>query len=76
MPEFNQNYNLNSLYVGLLVIIYDIWRTNNHYINMFLDKIYLLNYTSIFIIINIIGLILILKKLSFGIRVECSITYK
>lgn len=75
MPVFNQTYNLNSLYLCLLLILYDIWKTNNDYINMFLNKIYLLNYTSIFIIINVLGLILILRKLSFGISVNCSITY-
>jgi hypothetical protein len=75
MPVFNQTYNLNSLYLCLLLILYDIWKTNNDYINMFLNKIYLLNYTSIIIIINVLGLILILRKLSFGISVKCSITY-
>jgi len=43
MPEIN--YNFNSLYVCLLLIIYNIWKTNFEYINIIINKLYLLNYT-------------------------------
>jgi hypothetical protein len=74
MPEIN--YNFNSLYVCLLLIIYNIWKTNYEYINIIINKLYLLNYTSLIIIINICGLYLILTKISFEINIKYSIIYK
>jgi hypothetical protein len=74
MPEIN--YNFNSLYVCLLLIIYNIWKTNYEYINIIINKLYLLNYTSLIIIINICGLYLILTKISFEINIKYSVTYK
>lgn len=74
MPEIN--YNFNSLYVCLLLIIYNIWKTNYEYINIIVNKLYLLNYTSLIIIINIYGLYLILTKISFEINIKCSVMYK
>jgi hypothetical protein len=74
MPEIN--YNFNSLYVCLLIIIYNIWETNYDYINIIINKLYLLNYTSLIIIINIYGLYLILTKISFEVNMKFSIMYK
>jgi hypothetical protein len=74
MPEFIQNYDLNSLYICLLLIVYNVY--NSNYINIILNKIYLLNYTSIIIVINIVGLYLLLKKLSFEVNIRCSVKYK
>ena len=74
MPEIN--YNFNSLYVCLLIIIYNIWETNYDYINIIVNKLYLLNYTSLIIIINICGLYLILTKISFEINIKYSVVYK
>jgi len=76
MPQFIQNYNFNSLYICLLLFLYNIWKSNYEYINIFLHKIYLLNYTSMFIIINIIGLYLFLKNLNFEIHIKWTIKYK
>ncbi len=75
MPEVIQNYNFNSLYVCLLLLVYNIWKNNYEYINIFLNKIYLLNYTSLFIVINIIGLYLFLKKLTFEINIKYTIKF-
>ena len=75
MPDFNQNYNLN-LYIWTLLLIYNIWKSNYEYINIILNKIYLLNLTSFIIIINIIGLYLFLKNVSFELNIKCSIKYK
>ena len=74
MPEIN--YNFNSLYICLLIIIYNIWETNYEYINIIVNKLYLLNYTSLIIIINIYGLYLILTKISFEVNMKFSIMYK
>ena len=74
MPEIN--YNFNSLYICLLIIIYNIWETNYDYINIIVNKLYLLNYTSLIIIINIYGLYWILTKISFEVNIKFSIMYK
>jgi hypothetical protein len=78
MPNFIQNYNINSLYIFLILLIYNIWKLNFEYINIILYKIlykiYLLDYTSFFIVINIIGLYLFLKNFSFEINIKCSFT--
>jgi hypothetical protein len=76
MPEFTQNYNFNSLYICLLLFIYNILKSNYHYINIVLNKLYLLDYTSFIIVINITGLYLFLKNLSFELDIKWSIKYK
>ena len=76
MPDFIQNYNINSLYIGLLLLIYNIYKSNYEYINIILNKICLINYTSFIIIINIIGLYLFLKNISFEINIKFSLKYK
>lgn len=76
MPEFIQNYNFNILYICLLLIMYNIWKSNYEYINIILNKLYLLNYTSLMIVINIIGLYLFLKNLSFEVNIKWTIKYK
>ena len=38
MPEIN--YNFNSLYVCLVLIMYNIWKTNYEYINIIKVKKY------------------------------------
>jgi len=76
MPEFIQNYNLNSLYICLLLLIYNVWNSNNQYINIILTKLYLFNHTSFVILINIIGLYIFLKNLSFEVNIKWSIKYK
>ncbi len=76
MPEFIQNYNLNILYICLLLIMYNIWKSNYEYINIILSKLYLFDYTSFIIVINIIGLYFFIKKLSFEVNINWSIKYK
>jgi hypothetical protein len=76
MPEVIQKYNFNILYMTLLVIIYNIWKSNYEYVNIILSKLYLLNYESLMILINIIGLYLFLKNVSFEVNIKWSIKYK
>jgi len=76
MTDFIKNYNINSLYICLILFLYNIWKSNYEYINILLNKIYLLNYTSLFIVINIIGLYIFLKNLSIEVNIKCSIKYK
>ena len=76
MPEFIQNYSFNSLYICLLLFMYNIWKSNYDYINIILSKLYLLNYTSFMIVINIIGLYLFFKNLSFEVNIKWTIKCK
>ena len=76
MPEFIQNYNFNSLYICLLLFMYNIWKSNYEIINIISSKLYLLNYISFMIVINIIGLYLFLKNVSFEVNLKCTIKYK
>ena len=76
MPEFIQMYNFNSLYICLLLFMYNIWKSNYEYINIIICKLYLLNYTSFIIVINIIGLYLFLTNLSFEVNIKWRIKYK
>ena len=75
MPEFNQNFNFNSLYVCLLLLLYNIIRDNYSYIIIIYNKICLFNYYSLLIFINIFGLYLILNKLSFVINVKWTVNF-
>lgn len=82
MPEFNQKYNIQSLSVCFLLLFYQICISNmndyEYYYNllaMIINKIYLLDYTSCLIVINIIGLYLFLKNLSFTVNIQCSLQY-
>lgn len=74
MPEFNQEYNCNSLYICifLVICIYNTWYSNYNLIRLF--TLYL-NYSTIIIIINIIGLYFILKNLTFEINIKWTIKY-
>jgi hypothetical protein len=76
MPDFIQNYNISSLYICLLILVYNIYKSNYEYINIILNKICLINYTSFIIMINIIGLYLFLKNVSFEINIKFSLKYK
>jgi hypothetical protein len=76
MPDFIQNYNINSLYICLLLLVFNIWKSNYDYINIILNKLCLLNYTSFIIMINIVGLYLFLKNVSFEVNIKCSLKYK
>jgi hypothetical protein len=75
MADFIKNYNFTSLYICLLLLLYNIWNSNYEIINIFLSKIYLFNYTSLIIIINVIGLYLFLIKFSFEINIKISYKY-
>ena len=76
MPDFIQNYNINSLYVCFILLGYNIWKYNFEYINIILHKLYLLNYTSVIILINVVGLYYFLKNVSFEVNIKCSVKYK
>ena len=82
MPEYIQKYKINSLSVCFLLFVYQICNSNmndyEYYYNklaMIINKIYLLDSTSFLIVINIIGLYLFLKNLSFTVNIQCSLQY-
>lgn len=76
MPDFNYNYNLNSVYVCLSLLIYNICKSNYDFLHILLNKICLLNYTSFIILTSIIGLYLFLKNVCFEFNITFSIKYK
>lgn len=76
MPDLVKHYNINSLYICLLLLVYNIWKSNYEYIKIILHKLFLLDYTSIIILINIIGLYLFLKNVSLEVNINCSLKYK
>lgn len=73
MFNFMQDYNLNIdiLYLSLFLLI-----SKYELIFIIFNKLYLLNYTSFFLIINIIGLYLFIKNISFEINLKFNIKYK
>lgn len=71
MADYNKNYNFSALYVCGLILVYNTW--NSDYIHFIFNKIYILNYTSLIIIINIFGLYLLLKNTSFEVNIKLSI---
>jgi len=75
MPEFVQNYNFNSLYVCLLLLLYNIWKSNHDFINLIFIKLSLLNSTSFLIIASTFGIYLFLRNLTFDIKIQWSIKY-
>jgi hypothetical protein len=71
MVDYNKNYNFSALYVCGLILVYNTW--NSDYIHFIFNKLYMLNYTSItIIIINIFGLYLLLKNISFEVNIKLS----
>lgn len=75
MPKLN--YNFNSLYITLAILLYALLNTsNNEWINIFLNKIYLMDYMSCIIVLNAIGLYIFLKNLNFEITIQWLIKYK
>jgi hypothetical protein len=76
MPELIYNYSINIIYLFLLAFIYNMYKYNYEYVYIFLTKLSLLNHTSLIIVINILGLYLFLKRLTFEINIRWTISYK
>ena len=72
MPEVNKTYNFDSMYIFGILLLYSIFTSNFEYIKLFISKIMLLNYSSLFIFINITGIYLLLKNVSFEINFKIS----
>ena len=76
MPELIQTYNFNSLYICAVFLIYNVYKSNYYYINIIFSKIYLLDYTSVIIIINLLAIYLLLINISFELNIKLTIKYK
>jgi hypothetical protein len=71
MPELNQLYNFNSLYIVWIILLYNIFTSS--YYEYVISKIIMLNHTSLIVIfINITGIYLFLKNVTFEINVKIS----
>jgi hypothetical protein len=75
MPEINQTYPLNSLYIFWILLLYNLFTSNYHYIKLFISKIILFDSISFLIIVNMIGIYLFLKHITFEIHFEISYKY-
>lgn len=76
MPEINTKYTLKSLYIFLILFEIYIYNSNIEIINIILNRIYAMDSISIIIIINTMGLLVILYKLSVNIEIKVSLNYK
>jgi len=76
MPDFHHKYNLNSVYICLLLLVYNICKSNYEYLHVLLNKICLLDYNSFIIITIILGLYLFLRNICFEVNITFSIKYK
>jgi hypothetical protein len=76
MKEFNEKVTVNSLCLFLALLLVNIWYTNHNYLNIILQRIYSMDWISIIIITNSLGLLLILYKLSIDIEIKFTIKYK
>ena len=65
-------FRTNGLHICVLLFAYNLWLANYEFVNILLSKIYQCNYMSVIIIINIIGLYLLLTKLSFEVNIKLS----
>jgi hypothetical protein len=72
MPEFIQKINFNSLYICILLLLYNIWNSHYQIITFVLDKLYLQHSILFIIIVNIVGLYLFLKNINFEINIKIS----
>ena len=72
MPEVNKTYSFDSMYILGIILIYIIFTSNYEYIKLFISKIILYNYASLIIFINITGIYLLLKNISFEINLKIS----
>jgi len=70
MLEYIKDIKINIIYLFIFLLLskYDI-------LIIILNKLYLLNYTSLFILLNIIGLYLFIKNISFEINLRFNIKY-
>jgi len=75
MPEINQTYPLNSLYIFWILFLYNLFTSNYDYIKLFISKIILFDSISFLIIVNMIGIYLFLKHITFEIHFEISYKY-
>ena len=67
MPEYIQEYNFNSVYMSIILLIAS-YSNYKYYVDVLLSNIYLLNYTSLLIIINIICVYIMLTKITIEVK--------
>ena len=65
MPEVNNTFNFDTMYIFGIIILCAIFTSNYEYIK-------LCNYSSLVIFINITGIYLFLKNISFEINFKIS----
>ena len=69
--DINEHFSINALYIIIIPIIYDLF--NNNYIY---QNIILIDYTAVFLTINLIGIILFLKYFKVRVRFNLNINFE
>ena len=69
--DINEYFSINASYIIIIPIIYDLLNKNNIY-----QSIILIDYTAVFIIINLSGLILFLKYFKVRVRFNLNINFE
>ena len=69
--DINEHFSINALYIIIIPIIYDLFNNNNIYQN-----IILIDYTAVFLTINLIGIILFLKYFKVRVRFNLNINFE
>jgi hypothetical protein len=72
MPQVDNTYNFDSMYIFGIILLYTLFTSNYDYIKLFISKIMLFNYSSLIIFINVTGIYLFLKNISFEINFKIS----
>lgn len=70
MIDILEATDLNAVYILIIAVIYDIYYNNYLY-----NYLFLLNYTSCFLIINIIGIYLFLKNFKIRAKFNLNIDF-
>ncbi len=70
------NIDVNGLSIFLLGIIVNIVYYNFYYVKYLVLSISRLDIYSVFLLINILGLVLILKKMRFNLSINFRINYE
>lgn len=76
MFYFIKNWNIKSIIICMIPLLYNIYNYDCYYINLLLNKINIINYTQYTTIFNIDTTYLITNNVSLELNIKWSIKYK
>lgn len=76
MPEVEKTHNFNSVYIFWIILFYNIFISNYHYIKIIVNSLHNFSFempiSGVIIFINIVGIYLFLKNITFEINYKIS----